>query len=104
MQEGGGVNKLNDCGQGDMICAFIAAQPSGEDKKRGAKTLAAAINQILGHLGETRHLGGKTDLKRLLHLLHIIFDQIDELLHEILSLLAFIQNPFLLVKGFLDLL
>ena len=74
MEEGGGVNELNGCSHGDMICTLIAAEFGGEQQEGRTEPLATTVDQILSYLGEAGDLGGEPALKLLFHLLHIVFD------------------------------
>jgi hypothetical protein len=76
-----------------MISPLIAAEPSGKHEEGRTKPLAAAIDKVLSHRGKAGDLGSKPDLKLLLHLLHIVSDQIEEFLHDIHSPIGFYTEP-----------
>ena len=75
MQQGGGVDKLDDRRKLDTVRAAVAKGPRAKEYQHWAQTFAAAVDQILRDLVDQHHLGVQPLLDEPIYGEHIVGDQ-----------------------------
>ena len=57
VQQGRGVQVLENGGEVRQVVALVAAHPGGQDEEQGPHPFAAAQQDMPPHLGDQRHVG-----------------------------------------------
>ena len=75
MQQGGGVDELDDGRRFDVLLATVAAGARCEHDREGAQALAAAADDVLGHLVHERDVARELAFDDRIHAAQVVLDQ-----------------------------
>src|ERR1019366_9529381 len=79
VDQGGGVEHLDDGAETDARMAGAAECFGGEQEEQGTDALAAAGHQVLGYVGDDVDLGGRLAYKLLLDRGEIVVEEVEDL-------------------------